>query len=353
MLRIGICDENTQDRKQIQEIVLSTMFHYDEISCIEYADAETLDQEIQNAQMPVDLLIMEVCFKHENGLALASMIREKELDLDIIFVTNDADSVYDGYHVQAQGYVLKFRMEQELSVCLEHYIESKNEGTLTVKSDSVMKTIPLAFVQYLESNVRTLLLHTKGETIRFYGKLSDMEKQLSPHGFLRIHQSFLVKKTAIREIRGYEAVVGNERLPISRKYYKNVQEQFQPMKQSSMDADSNDDTITKSLAKRQEDNGAIIGTKGELLGIIYRMKKGEKLKLGRDAAECQIVLKNPNISRQHCVVSRLENENYEIEDCSKNGVYVEGVLLGKGNKTEGHAGERVWLCDETLEFRLG
>ncbi|MGN0389720.1 MAG: LytTR family transcriptional regulator DNA-binding domain-containing protein [Wujia sp.] len=354
MLRVGICDEITQDREQVRKIVLSTLFRYDEVTCVEYADAETLEQEIKNTHMTLDLLIMEIRYKDKNGLELATMIRDAKLDMDIIFVTNEKKYVYEGYRVQAQGYVLKEQLEQELPDCLERYIDNYiNEGMITVKSDSVAKTISLASVQYVESDARMLILHTKAETIRFYGKLADVEKELRQYGFLRIHQSFLVKKSEIREVGGYEVLVGDTRLPVSRRYYRDVQEMFKPMKQREKAIDIGDNTITKSLAMRMEDNGAIIGTKGELLGIIYRMKKGEQLRLGRDAGECQLVLKNPNVSRTHCIVTRLKNGNYEIEDCSKNGVYIEGSFIGKGCKKEGHAGERVWICDEAMEFRLG
>ena len=114
-----------------------------------------------------------------------------------------------------------------------------------------------------------------------------------------------------------------------------------------------DPIVTRSLAKSMENNGAIIGTKGELLGIIYRMKDGESLTIGRDAEKCQIVLKKSNVSREHCIVRRLDDDTYEVEDCSKNGVYVEGAYLGKGNKVQSETGNRVWLCDESQEFRLG
>ena len=64
-------------------------------------------------------------------------------------------------------------------------------------------------------------------------------------------------------------------------------------------------------------------------------------------------LKKSNVSREHCIVRRLDDDTYEVEDCSKNGVYVEGAYLGKGNKVQAEAGNRVWLCDESQEFRLG
>lgn len=353
MLRVGICDETTVDRQSVRQIVLQTLFRYDEVSCIEYADAQTLEQEICEGCLALDLLIMEINFAKQNGIAIATQIRGLKLDIDIIFVTHEKMHVFDGYRVQAQGYVLKDRLEQELPRCLEDYIGRYYEDSISVKCDSMMKTIAIASLIYVESDARTLIMHTRGDNIRVYGKLSDMEQKLQPYGFIRIHQSYLVKKSMICEFRGSELLLGEIKLPVSRRYYKEVMNLYHPACQTQSACRMNDYTITKSLAFRTEDNGAIIGTKGELLGVIYRMKQGEQLRLGREIRECQIVINNPNVSRVHCIVTRVENDMYKLEDCSKNGVYVEGKLVGKGNIVDAHEGDRVCICDETIEFRLG
>ena len=117
MLRIGICDENTKDRTVIRQIVTDTLFREEELSYIEYAEAETLEQEIQASTVPFDLLLMEMKYKNTSGLQLAKQIREKNLDVDLLFVTDESDHVYEGYHVQAQGYVLKEDMKTQLPDC--------------------------------------------------------------------------------------------------------------------------------------------------------------------------------------------------------------------------------------------
>lgn len=355
MLRIGICDENSKDREHVRKVVTEALFQTEEITYIEYADGITLEQEIiKRGKLPCDLLLMEMEYTGTSGLQLATKIRDRNIDVDIIFVTNQMAYVYEGYRVQAQGYVLKNNMDRELSICLHQYTERRRQtGYVTVKSESTVRTIPIASILYIESNARMLMIHTRTEVIPVYGKLADMESQVRQYGFLRIHQSFLVKKTEIREITGNEVVVGENRLPVSRKYCKDVQEKLKPKKMVEIHWDSDDQTITRSVAKQTEDNGAVIGTKGELLGIIYRIKKGEYLKLGRDASVCQIVVKKPNVSREHCIIRRLENDTYEIEDLSKNGVYIEGERVGKGNKKIAGIGNRVWICDDSQEFRLG
>ena len=44
---------------------------------------------------------------------------------------------------------------------------------------------------------------------------------------------------------------------------------------------------------------------------------------------------------------RDSDDTYEVEDCSKNGVYVEGAYLGKGNKVQAETGNRVWPVSYT------
>lgn len=125
MLRIGICDENTKDRTVIRQIVTDTLFREEELSYIEYAEAETLEQEIQASTVPFDLLLMEMKYKNTSGLQLAKQIREKNLDVDLLFVTDESDHVYEGYHVQAQGYVLKEDMKTQLPDCLRQYMKRR------------------------------------------------------------------------------------------------------------------------------------------------------------------------------------------------------------------------------------
>lgn len=355
MLRVAICDEDTKDREAVRKLTFTTLFSYEEISFVEYADAETLEQEIEQDTAIFDLLLMEVEYKTKQGLKLAEMIRAKKMDADILFVTNQTDAAYEGYRLQAFAYILKSKMEDMLPAALHRYMERlTGEHKLTVKTEDMTKVINISSILYVESDVRTLLLHTTNEVIRSHGKLKEIEPFLLPYGFIRIHQSYLVQKSAIRGIRNYELEIGEMTLPISRRYYKELRQCFKPSGIYKEWESEEALTVTKSYAlQMQEDNGAVIGTKGEMLGITYRMKKGECLKIGRDGASCQILLTNPNTSRVHCLVYRLADGSYRIEDCSKNGVYVEGELVGRGNKRVAASGQRVWICSETTEFRLG
>lgn len=60
-----------------------------------------------------------------------------------------------------------------------------------------------------------------------YGKLDDIEKELSDDTFLRLHQSFLVNMKYIDKINRYEALLSNGvTLKIPKNRYKYVEERY-------------------------------------------------------------------------------------------------------------------------------
>lgn len=113
--------------------------------------------------------------------------------------------------------------------------------------------------------------------------------------------------------------------------------------------------ITKSLAMNREESGALVFTKGKLLGSIIRIRDGKEITIGRDAAKSDIVINSMTISRLHCKVMYQKSTGcYKVVDCSKNGVYKsDGSRLPTGEEVGINAGEELWLGDEDNMVRLG
>ncbi|MDR1550284.1 MAG: LytTR family transcriptional regulator [Hungatella sp.] len=67
--------------------------------------------------------------------------------------------------------------------------------------------VSLDKIRYFESSKRTIHLFMERDTYKFYGKLSEVEKNMerSKFSFLRIHQSHLVNYKYIKGI-GYNFV---------------------------------------------------------------------------------------------------------------------------------------------------
>lgn len=78
-------------------------------------------------------------------------------------------------------------------------------------------------VLYFEGIVNYSIIHFHNKKLSYARGLAHLERQI-PNGFVRIHQSYLVNKTAIKNIDGLTLVLQNgESLPISRRKLKNLQ----------------------------------------------------------------------------------------------------------------------------------
>lgn len=83
-------------------------------------------------------------------------------------------------------------------------------------------------------------------------------------------------------------------------------------------------TVTKSIEINRQEDAAIIGVKGYLLGKIYHLKSNQIIILGRDTAQCQIVIRGESVSRVHCNITyNSQTDDYTVRDTSLNGVVVD------------------------------
>ena len=100
------------------------------------------------------------------------------------------------------------------------------EETITFVSDRQSVTLPRQEILYVESCDTEVWVHaTEGRRFRNKTSISSWERLLGSE-YLRIHRSFLVRLSACTGLEHDNVILGDERLPISRKYKEAVQERF-------------------------------------------------------------------------------------------------------------------------------
>ena len=224
MLRIIICDDNTQDMEQIHTCVTKTLFDLEDIQLSEVRGGKELIAHLEQNPDGCDLLLLDIGMEPVDGMQAAAYIRDQKLDMDIIFITKSTDHVYKGYQYRAYAYILKDHVTEELPQALTRYVEEirASEAYINVVTGGEKQRVPLSSVLYFESNGRKLILHQKNGEIEFYGKMSEIQEEMEQQGFVRIHQSYLVSRDEIRMIRRDSVIVGEVELPVSRRYAEQV-----------------------------------------------------------------------------------------------------------------------------------
>ena len=110
----------------------------------------------------------------------------------------------------------------------------------------------------------------------------------------------------------------------------------------------------KDAAERREEKkrfGALTLSMGGQLGKSYPI--GEKgLIIGRDPAQCDIVILDPNVSRVHAWVTTKKGEVVIIDRGSTNGTYVNRVKVENANLKSGDIIQLGRKCNTTIVFNL-
>lgn len=224
MLRIGICDDESDVRDSLRFQLEKILDPKTEEIVYEFSDGLVASNWIQKHPGEIDLLFLDVEMPKQNGMETAKRIRQYDQNISFAFVTGYADYVYEGYEVEAMGYFLKPISLQQLQKLIERtrkkihdrdqddFFCFKNaEGTYRLSKKNIL---------YFESEKRQVHIKTPTQDYVIYGKLDTIEKTLSDHSFIRIHNRYLINSRYVEQVTGDHLILYNQTLPFSRSHKK-------------------------------------------------------------------------------------------------------------------------------------
>ena len=108
-------------------------------------------------------------------------------------------------------YILKSELERKLPMYLHQALDRLESGreVLKLRVNGELVTIPLPDIRYIESSQHTVIVHTSAREHTAYVSLSELEEQLEPKGFLRIHKSYLVNMAHLKKYQSQQAVLSD------------------------------------------------------------------------------------------------------------------------------------------------
>lgn len=353
MLKIGICDDDNAQVEQIHNWINEELFQRTEIAVVRFSSGEEVVESIEKEEFDVHLLFMDIHMKKLDGMETAAYIRQQRIDVDVIFLTVSKQHVYNGYIHKAYAYLLKPIEENTFKKVLAQYVNEweQSSGFLEVRTAGGMRKIWLHKVLYFSSDIRVIDAHFVNETIRFYGKLDDVEKHINNEDFIRCHKSFLVNKMKIDSMKREQVVVHGEELPISRSCYEQMKQKGLFQKNGKVVNFAKN----SSLSTRWVKVGGIVGIAGKYVGAIIRIQPNQKIVFGRNAEQADFVLDEAAVSRKHCWIQYDgEAEKYYVCDESANGVLVNEIYyLDKNRVVQLESGDEIRLADTENVFKLG
>lgn len=353
MLRIAIFDKDKSTQAQILDYIARDIDIEDDYITECFGNLELVKKRIEEEEFNFNLIFIAVGNQEARGFELAQCIREQNLDMDIFFLANTIDHVETSFRYRPVNYLIKPIEFERFQYEIKQYLQELKSGQRNVLSVNVQGrelVIPLHTISYCTSNGRKIgIFFSDGsEEIWYYGKLSELEENLRKYDFIRCHQSYIVSGSKIISIDSQCVCVGEDTIPISRKYADNLKiswERLQKKRQSGInfsEIESLGETIVgeeeatwigntmmptqQNVSDNMAKYGMVVGIRGSRQGSSYRVYEGEEIAIGRDSKQCQIVIASGPISRKHCSIKFDRREQcYYVQDHSTNGTFVTGI----------------------------
>lgn len=226
MIKIAICDENFQDRKNLKGYIEDFNKQYD-IPCrvYEYESGESLLREIES--QPYHIVFLDIGMKQLSGVELAKQIRVCNRQATLIFLASTPDYALVGYTVHAYDYLLKpldkitFRDTlEDIYKHIETHLTSDNiyifpttQGTLKLNLNQIL---------YIESNNRKTTIHVEGGIYTCHYSINALEEKLAFEGFIRTHRSFIVNHKKVKEVKASEVILEDGTSVFMSKYKQKI-----------------------------------------------------------------------------------------------------------------------------------
>ena len=188
---------------------------------------------------PVDLLFLDIQMPELNGLELSKMIPE---NTRIVFTTAFNQYAVDGFRVNALDYLLKpisyadfleacnkakqwFQLVQQSEQQPTAPVEEEPRS-IFVKSEYKLLQIHLDDIRYIEGLKDYVKIYTEQSPhpILSLMNMKAIEQMLPTSRFIRVHRSFIVQKSKIREIERNRIVFGDLYIPIGDSYKQAFQD---------------------------------------------------------------------------------------------------------------------------------
>lgn len=197
-MRIWICDDDLNARRDLSSLIQQEQEDA-EIETFGTCDALLCRLQSESA----DAVFMDIVFQKAEGIDAGKKIREIRPQIPIIFVTGHIEYAPDIFEARPVYLLMKpFRpqkLHDALSVITDR-IHQEDEDRITLRIGHSLRTIPIGAIEYIESQVRKLIVHGDFGVLECYGKLGDLLEKL-PGNFLQCHKSFVVNARRIKNTR--------------------------------------------------------------------------------------------------------------------------------------------------------
>lgn len=224
MIQIAICEDDDKELAYIRSMLCQI-----KLSChlTEYTSAEPMLLDVETGQKQYDIFLLDIYLPGQNGVEAARRIRAIDEQAVLIFLTTSEDFYREAFDLYAFHYLIKPVSLTDLTQVLlkAQDLCATPEETLHITFRGQNTILRHTDISYIDSSNHALRFHTHdGQEYTSYGRLDEIQTQLSSELFVRCHKSFIVNLLHVDRMTREGFHIGDTTVPISRTYAADAKE---------------------------------------------------------------------------------------------------------------------------------
>ena len=237
-LRTLIADDEPLARALVREFLAV----HPDVDIIAEADNGLEAARCIQEQSP-DLVLLDIQMPKLTGLEVLQLTGLRH---GVIFTTAYDQHALAAFDLHAVDYLLKPFSQARFDAALERarqlrgapvpevqrLVAAQTLQRVLIRDGAQLRVLPLAEVDYIEAQADYVAFHHAGRDHLKTQRISELEEQLDPQQFVRVHRSFILN---LAQLQGVERTESNayaarlrsgKRIPVSRSGYERLRERL-------------------------------------------------------------------------------------------------------------------------------
>lgn len=231
MFKIAIVDDEIIFSEKLKKEIEELKIKYEvEFNIDTYKNGR--DFLAQKEEKNYNLVFLDIEMEELSGLEVAEKIREKDDEIEIIFISSHKDYSMDLHQYKILDFIIKGnykieRLKNRIEKALE--ILKKDETFFSFEKNGKKVQILCQDIYYFQSHKNKIVIYyydhrnQNNSEEEYYGNIKELEKNLDNNKFQKINRSEIINLSKIAKIEKEEITLRNgTTLTISRGYKKKV-----------------------------------------------------------------------------------------------------------------------------------
>lgn len=231
LMRIAVCDDD-EAALAIISTSLKGIFASRGVDADVSLFSSAVELEKVIARRKFDLLFLDIDMPDLDGITFAKALRAHGDQVDIVYISNREDKVFESLRVSPAGFIRKSRFLEDMAEITGAYLDARTArhevSSIVLKKAGLVRPLRADAISYIEGKRKDQVIHLmEGGTIVIRSAMHKLEDELTPAGFIRVHQGFLVNYRQIKLIEDQEVILlSGEVIPISRRKASEVRDRY-------------------------------------------------------------------------------------------------------------------------------